>query len=685
MDGFVVENKKYEDKIYAQKGFKSFLYRYTDSGFRTKWCGLWVPPIKILDYYAYKVNGQWLDIKNQSRFVLEKERGVHEYNLKDTGIKVSETVFVPLDKKSMISVLEVKNSTEADKKVTVFLEAAVNIRTKNENWHTRGYKVQFNHVRRSVDIDAEDIIGHVRIGMGKTDDVSFDFTRNDVYKDHYPGEKERCFIPGRIEVKINLKAAQSKKIPFIFSGSEISPEDLSKNYDESIHNWEKMIEDKSMLLSKLFTSERIETPDKKLNAAFSWSSVNLVSLLHTGTYDFGLFAGVPWFLRFWGRDTLWSVFGLVDVGEFDAAKECILNIAHRYDKKIATVVDLEGNCEYYSDDTDPLFLLALDYYIKNTGDTDFEAEIKEVCDSIRKNLKTDEKGLVITNSKGSWMDSYDRYGTPIEVQSLWIDALKDKDSKRSGVLKKAMDSVFWNKLENFPRDTATDDSMTVNCVVPVMLDQFSKSHSTITLNRIGEEFMTKYGVRTRSPFSHEYGSSEYHKGASWGLTTGLTAAASFAHGMTDEGLACVKSMAYEVGDNQVSAMAECVDADTGRNLGATMQAWSHALYIHAIDRYMFGIDVDLKKGVINFCPQIPVKWKSVARFGKKIGYYSMNLRIDKDKTKIEMKIVFTSEPKVKGSVKFPYVVKRIVANGKTVNDKTCEFDLMKENTIVGFF
>jgi hypothetical protein len=38
-----------------------FLNRHLDTGFKTKWSGYWVPPYKFLDYYAFKVNGIWLD------------------------------------------------------------------------------------------------------------------------------------------------------------------------------------------------------------------------------------------------------------------------------------------------------------------------------------------------------------------------------------------------------------------------------------------------------------------------------------------------------------------------------------------------------------------------------------------------------------------------------------------------
>ncbi len=685
MDAFHIKRHESGDRTYSQKGFTGFLYRHVDSGFRTKWCGFWTPPLKILDYYAYNVNGEWLDMASQVRFSLEKEKAVHRYELKKQGLEISETVSVPLGRKAMISVLEIKNMSSKEKKIDLSVEAAINIRTKDENWHTRGYDAKYSPVRRSVDIKAEGMAGFARVGIGKAEGVSIDFSGEGEYKDHYPGEKQRCFIPGQIRIKTTVKPGQKKEIPVIFSGSNISMADVSENYDETAKNWKEMNDAKKALLSKLFSTERIETPDPKIDNAFSWSAVNLISLIHNSAEDFGIFAGLPWFLRFWGRDTLWSIFGLVDVGEFDAAKECLNSLAKRSDKKVATVTDTHGKSSYYSDDTDPLFLIALDYYVRNSGDLEFDAEMKGLADRIVKNLVVDETNLVITGKSGSWMDSIEREGTQIEIQSIWIEALRLRDSKKSQALLIALDSLLWNTHENFPKDTSTDDSMTVNCAVPVMFGQFSKSRNIITLNRIEEEFKTAYGVRTRSPHSPGYGSSAYHKGASWGLSTGWVAAASFGQGMGDEGFSYLKSMAEEVEDNQVSGMAECVDADSGESIGASMQAWSHAMYIHAIDRHMFGIDIDLRKNVISFTPNIPSSWKSTARFGKKIGYYSMNFRIDRDDKKIEMNMLFTSDPKVKGVVEMPLGVKKVVVNGKTFKDRKAEFVLKKENVVVGMF
>ena len=93
----------------------------------------------------------------------------------------------------------------------------------------------------------------------------------------------------------------------------------------------------------------------------------------------------------------------------------------------------------------------------------------------------------------------------------------------------------------------------------------------------------------------------------------------------------------------------------------------------------------MENNVIAFRPNVPRLWKSAARFGKKIGYYSVNLRLDRSDNKIEMQMLFTCDPKVKGVVEMPFGVKKLIVNGKTFNDRKAEFVLKKDNVVVGEF
>ena len=68
-----VQKNEMQNKSYTLSGTRAFLYRYADTGFRTKWCGIWAPPYKLFEYFAFKVNETWLSPENASKFSLEKK------------------------------------------------------------------------------------------------------------------------------------------------------------------------------------------------------------------------------------------------------------------------------------------------------------------------------------------------------------------------------------------------------------------------------------------------------------------------------------------------------------------------------------------------------------------------------------------------------------------------------------
>ncbi|MEA3343587.1 MAG: hypothetical protein U9Q92_05445, partial [archaeon] len=128
MLSWIVDSKELGAKEYNASGLHSFINRSADGGFKTKWCGVWVPPIKVFEYFAYRINGTWLSSENCSKCVV-KPWGVKHYFSRD-DLDVTEVVFAPDDYPSVISVIYLKNKTAREKKVRIDLEAAVNIRYK---------------------------------------------------------------------------------------------------------------------------------------------------------------------------------------------------------------------------------------------------------------------------------------------------------------------------------------------------------------------------------------------------------------------------------------------------------------------------------------------------------------------------------------------------------------------------
>ncbi len=676
------KQNEFKDKRYILSGSCSFFQRYLDTGFRSKWSGLWDSDLKYLDYYAYKINGVWLSWDNCVRFNLQPEKAIHTFRFK--GLIVSETVFVPEGKKCVVSILNIKNPTDSEKSADISLEAAVNIRNMSENLHDRTYSMTFSEARKAVVVKTKDKSGCVAFGVGRTSKkAEAFFEKNEKYKEQEQEDSGRCFVPGLYSVKIKLKSKERIQIPFIFCSSQ-SEETIFDAYDIIFGKWKEALSEKKNLYAEFIKDSEIRTPDKSIDKAFLWGAINLRDLLHKSCFGPGLYAGLPWFTQFWGRDTFWSLPALINIGKFDIAEKIMQTMAG---KNIPRVLHMNGDCDTNCSDANPLFLIALNQYEKSTGNKKCSRKLKSFVKEIIKNARIKE-GVIFHdgNQPQQWMDTYSRGNSEIEVNSLWAKALRDVKPEVSKGLIKKINTVFWNEKENYLFDNLScngaDGSVTINPVVPALFGQLAREKAFKVLDKIKKEFATPYGVRTRSNIDKEYSSGSYHKGSVWGLTTGWAACAMLKYGRTDEGLIYLKNLADNMKEHQLGAISECWDAESGSLLGASVQAWSSAMFITAIDEYLFGIKPNIPKKEMIIEPRIPEGWEFMERIGKRIGDNAFDLKIKKGKY-LKIKLDFRKKPKLTLSLILPSEITKIrvgkyLAQGNKIKLKISEKDVLVE-------
>jgi hypothetical protein len=139
----------------------------------------------------------------------------------------------------------------------------------------------------------------------------------------------------------------------------------------------------------------IDTPDEKLDAAFRWAAVSIDQrrVLATPKRDeTGLTAGFdasgdsdrPGFGWFFGRDSLWTLYAVQSYGDFAVCRDEFNFLIHRQraDGKImheyaqtAELVDWRSLPYLYaSADSTPLFLMAVNDYIRISGDSEYAAQ-----------------------------------------------------------------------------------------------------------------------------------------------------------------------------------------------------------------------------------------------------------------------------------------------------------------------
>jgi len=583
---------------------KAFFYRFCDTGFKNRWCGLWAMPYKFLEYFAFKINDEWLSPNNLLSFGYNEISSSHQFEL--NGVNVKEFLFLPEDVKGLICLLTLKSSEQ--KNVELSLEPAVNIRERWENWHERSYDTKILENKLVVNSSKGSfVLGSFPLGK-------FNLTQK--YKEHYPsGERQRYFIPCSYSINLTLDSS-SKNIFFIFSCGKNENEALS-NYENMLNSLISSYPEKEEKYSELISNSNLKTGTEYIDELFRWSVVSLEKLAFDSDFGSGYFAGYPWFTQFWGRDSGWILPAVIDYGNFEDAKKAIKTLARFQKSCIPNIIYTNGNADYNSIDATLLWVIALHHYVKNSGDISFLDEMKNnLVKALEWCEEREKDGFLEADSKQTWMDTLDRKGKPIEIQVFWIEALKcaanlydllgelDKGKElkeKARKIKENFEEEFWDKEEKFyfDRINSEDRIKTINPIFALFFD-LAKNREKV-LEKIEKEFSSPFGVRTISKNENIYNPKGYHTGSAWGWLTALAACIEFKNNRPKKGLKYLKILSDRLNQDCVGAIAEVWNPEDNSKIilkgnfeeeGACLQGWSSALIIRAIDECMLGIKVD---------------------------------------------------------------------------------------------
>lgn len=558
-----------ENRVGTISNLDAFLHRGLNTDFNTKWTGLWTPGYKLLDYYAYKVNGIWLNSENLEAVDYGDEI---TYYFETESLSVQETVSMPEGLSDMKSELKIRNNRGDVKAVQIGLETGVDIRRRDEDLGPEDYSIQRDSKRVKVEADKSLTI---------TSDRELRNSGEPYLKEHFPGEKQRCIVPGKTVVRTEVEPDEEETVEFRFSSEAGS--------NHVIKDTETVLEGD---LGRIFEA-----------------SVNSMKNLMYDTEGLGIIAGHPWFQNYWARDTFWTLLGLIDAGYFEESHRILQNFA---EKDLPGKINLNGENEAEGRiDTYPLYIIAADklqrhYKISET--------IEDGIDHAFEQLELKDR-VVQHNPEGTWMDTLER-DQAVDVQVLWLRAAEITGEKESE-LREGLEKFTENE---YIRDHLGEDpAHTINPAVGLMYGYFDSEH----LSKINAEFSSRYGARTRSVTDPGYQSSGYHTGSSWGLTTCWAAMANLENRKTVEGLNFLEKLSPLLDRDQPGALPEVVDSENGENLGCVEQAWSAGLFIHAIDTYLLGIEITKDEVIIDPCDNYSGK-----RLNKRVGNTYIDIKVE---------------------------------------------------------
>ncbi|MEM7821394.1 MAG: amylo-alpha-1,6-glucosidase [Candidatus Aenigmatarchaeota archaeon] len=635
-----------DSRSYILSGTKSFFHRFCNTGFKNKWCGLWSPPYKFLEYFAFKLNEQWLSPENCVSFSYDEASSSHYFNLGD--IIAKEFLFVP-NNKGMVCILTIQNKSEEKKNIKLFLEVAVNIRRANENWHERVYSTKV--IEKGVMVNSE--LGSFFFGsipIGRIELINY-------YKEHYPsGERQRCFIPCNYYIDLVVDKKSNEDVFFFFSCGKNEEEALNE-YSNTTNFFASEYVKKEKKYLEIFSKSRLETGINFVDQLFKWSIVSIEKLGFESDFGFGYFAGYPWFTQFWGRDLGWMIPAIVDYGNFEGAKES-LDTLSKFQRKgcIPNIIYMDGRVEYNSVDSTLLWIIALRHYIKNSGDLAFLNEkMKNLVDALKWCENREENGFIKSYPNETWMDSINREGKPIEVQAFWIYALKcagelfglvgnselrKKLKEKSRKLNYFFEENFWKEEKGYYLDNLNNSMETINPIFSVFFE-VSKREKKI-LKKIEEDFFSDFGIACVSRKDKIYDPRGYHTGSAWGWITALTACVEFKNDI-DKAMKILNILFNNLNKGCVGAIGEAWNSEDGSSLlkkngfeeeGACLQGWSSALVIRCIDEYMLGIKPDAITNTIIISPSIKDGMSVFRR--KRIGEDYVDIIIKREKNMLDV-------------------------------------------------
>ena len=403
----------------------------------------------------------------------------------------------------------------------------------------------------------------------------------------------------------------------------------------------------------------VRTNLPELDKGLDWITITMDQLI-TEQQGNGIYAGLPWFNEYWGRDMFISMPGACLVtGQFDVAKQILKDFAALQDKnpesetygRIPNRANLEGIL-YNTTDGTPRFVIQALQLAEYSGDTEFLHDlypsIKISIDASLANY-TDADGYLTHADADTWMD-VKRNGIPgsprgdraNDIQALWHGQLEAGskiaaivgDEESAELWKNHADNLagrfendFCNKEGAFIYDHINADGTPDLQFRPNQLYCFDlvsdRAFKEKVLRRAWEELVYPWGVASLAQWDqqfhpqhenwHYYHKDDaYHNGTVWLWNNGIAMQRMIEFGESDVAWELFKNMNRQaLVEGAVGSLSENADAHPRegeswvKRSGTFLQAWSNAEHLRVWYQHFLGIKPDLLNGKVVVEPCLP--------------------------------------------------------------------------------
>lgn len=467
-----------------------------------------------------------------------------------------------------------------------------------------------------------------------------------------------AFSPANCQLSINNSQLSIIVVAGDTKSHTISlAKDVAQNYPSLIKKRKKRMED-------LLNYSYVRTDNKRFDKALYWAKISMDALIMNQRGK-GIFAGLPWFDNYWGRDSFISLPGATLVtGNFKDAKEILQSFAAWQDTnpnstnygRIPNLVTT-NSISYNTADGTPRFISALNEFVYYSGDTAFAREMYPVVKrSIEGTIKyhMDSLGFLTHGDAETWMDAVGpdgpwspRGNRAVDIQALWWSQLSiGRDIAYT--LGDKVSKVLWDSIshrigDNFKKyfvDTSTglffdhlnedgtpDKQLRPNQLFAHRILAYDERLLTTVTNKL----VYQYGIASLSqddenfhPYHHYepyyVPDAAYHNGVVWTWFAKDWIWYMVRSGQTDFAYQLMENMVHQILDRgAVGTISELLDAAPRpgevepRPSGAFSQAWSLAGFIEAFYQAFLSVipDCASRKLDLSLWPRLPSAFKYV--------------------------------------------------------------------------
>lgn len=484
-----------------------------------------------------------------------------------------------------------------------------------------------------------------------------------------------CYTPIEAETNV-IKIVSTKPCDLAFDGNWLTApantEGFVIAYGSEAH-CDSLItlfrKEKNQLLAKrkermnrlLTDNVPLQSNLPELDHALAWITLTMDQLI-TRQQGRGIYAGLPWFNSYWGRDMFIALPGATFVtGEFDSAVEILKDFAQLQDcnpesptyGRIPNLATPDG-VYYNTTDGTPRYVMDAEELIRYTGDFQF---LKEIYPAIVRSIdgcmakSIDSKGYLLHADADTWMD-VKRNGIPgsprgnraNDIQCLWYKQLT------AGVyMAKLMGDTAhisqWQDVAdmlktNFERDYCNKEKVLVYdhlnidgtpdfqyrpnqlfCFDLITDDVFKQK----VTRRVWENLVYPWGVASLDQYDpqfhpfhedweHYHKDDAYHNGTVWLWVNGIAMQRMIEYGQVETAWKLFCNMNRQaLHEGAVGSLSENADAHIrpgkkwAKRSGTFLQAWSNSEQLRVWHQCFLGIRPDLMNGVVTVEPCLPAK------------------------------------------------------------------------------